>query len=566
LRVILGSRARRSIDRSDAGGVHVVAQAEAEGTAPGENEAPAARPGRLGFAIGLLGVAIYVGGTFLAFYGRSQPGSQSGPLRSAYSTFVGTFYDPALAAALGTLLYGAATVIVLLCIGGLLARRPLRWAIATSAAAAAWVIHAPGWMNNMNYDSAGRFGILHHPIGYQAMTLGALIALVGGLIAYRASRSSEASRTAVSLGARSGSWRARVSRTGLLIGIAGAGVYLLSTFLPYGGPGFLPLPRLSVAQTNIGFGGPFGNWPVSNQVAAAITLWGAALVVLWVCAKGLKERDANPWALGLIAAAVVWVSRTVAELVVAYTDPFSEPHIGYRGIHTGIVMALAGGVIGLAGGLFRGASMPASVFPVGADRNEHQVPERTAPRARRRWVGVVLAAPVVIVVAVALLAPGWPPVEVPPGGPHAGPLGPVDTSSTIHGAIAPPGQPVSFGMLTFRDKQLSVRAVLESIHATSVPPGLRVLGFRVIERNIGSSIDTVNRFPPPGYVVHLVAGYAFKGGSKEVQIIVGLEAMKPGALTFPQFVLRYRVGSSQYVATYQVGATICTRPGLASAC
>ena len=257
-------------------------------------------------------------------------------------------------------------MVLVLSVGGTFGRRTTRWAVGLGASAAAWLVHATEWMGDINFDSPRYHTFFGHPVGHNVMTLGALIALAGGVVAFFAERPADPSVSPVPTRPGSGGWGKRIARIGLLVGLVGAAVYVVCTFLPYGGPSQDiqggPFADLSAARANVCCA--FGVFPVVNQVAAAIALWGAAAVVFGLCIAGLSSRDASPWAVGLTAAATTWALRTVGETVLGYiASPPNPTHVGYLGMQLGIVMALVGGLIALAGGLVRGPRASLSVEP-----------------------------------------------------------------------------------------------------------------------------------------------------------------------------------------------------------
>jgi len=148
----------------------------------------------------------------------------------------------------------------------------------------------------------------------------------------------------------------------------------------------------------------------------------------------------------------------------------------------------------------------------------------------------------------------------------AGPLAPRSGNTALEGAVRAPGHAISIGVISFDAYDARTPVVLESVRPVSSPVGLRLLGFSVIRTDEHGGVGTVDGFPPRGFVVHPVAGYSFTGDMRTVQVIVGLEATRAGAFVIPGFALRYRIGTSEYEATYPFGAAICTRAGLASFC
>jgi hypothetical protein len=310
--------------------------------------------------IGLFGVAMYAAGTFIApFSSRSDlryqlPGS-------AYSTFITNVRDGPAKTGFALMLYGGAAVALAMCVGGLASHRPRRWAAGLGAAAAAWATHATGWMNNVNIDFAGQYRVLGHSAAYYVSTLGSLIALAGGVLAFVANRTPGASHAPGAQEVTGSPGRRLLIGVGLCIGLAAGVVYVIGTFLPYGGPSrvFVAPIRYSAAQVSAGLGRPYAE-PVANQIAAGLALWGTAVVVMAVCVVGLVRRAPAAWAMGLAAAATAWVLRTIGESILGYINsPLTYPHIGYHAMQLGVAMAFAGGLVALAGGLVRRRPAPA---------------------------------------------------------------------------------------------------------------------------------------------------------------------------------------------------------------
>jgi hypothetical protein len=182
----------------------------------------------------------------------------------------------------------------------------------------------------------------------------------------------------------------------------------------------------------------------------------------------------------------------------------------------------------------------------------------TAGRLRSQWTFRILAGLVLTITVV---------VAVQRAHPTGGPLAPMTGNRALTGAIRAPGVAVSVGIIYFDRYDARTPVVLESVRPAAPVDGLRVLGFSVIrpEEN-GTGIGSVDGYPPEGFVVHRLEGFAFTGDARQIEVIVGVESTRPGAFEITDFVLRYRIGSSEYEATYPFGAAICTARGLASFC
>jgi hypothetical protein len=173
-----------------------------------------------------------------------------------------------------------------------------------------------------------------------------------------------------------------------------------------------------------------------------------------------------------------------------------------------------------------------------------------ARRPRRVLAFVVLVA----VCATAALA------ARPPAGPLAAPGGGGE------GAIRKPGQPISFGTIFLPHYEAGRGVVLESLTPIDPPVGLHILGAFVVDASVRGGVGAIDGSPPPGFHALPIAGYVLRGDASRQEIVVGMEATRPGAYRIDRFVLRYRVGLREYEASYNASVTLCTDANLATFC
>lgn len=110
-------------------------------------------------------------------------------------------------------------------------------------------------------------------------------------------------------------------------------------------------------------------------------------------------------------------------------------------------------------------------------------------------------------------------------------------------------------------------AILDRVEFVDLTPGLRILGPFVTRSGDrpGGEIGLIREFPPPGLkgALHPLHGYRvrpFRGFADNVQILVGISALRRGRLSYRKLKLYYRVGSKRYVATFDMGVRVCA-PG-----
>jgi hypothetical protein len=148
--------------------------------------------------------------------------------------------------------------------------------------------------------------------------------------------------------------------------------------------------------------------------------------------------------------------------------------------------------------------------------------------------------------------------------PPAGPL--TASGGGGEGAIRAPGQPISFGAISLPHYEAGRGVVLESLTPIDPPDGLRVLGAFVVDTSLNGGVGAVDGAPPRGFGAQPLAGYVLHGDASNRQIVVGMEATRPGAFRIERFVLRYRVGLREYEASYDATVTLCTDANLATFC
>ena len=134
----------------------------------------------------------------------------------------------------------------------------------------------------------------------------------------------------------------------------------------------------------------------------------------------------------------------------------------------------------------------------------------------------------------------------------AGPLGPSEYEiGSMVGIPANVGDRVAAGL--FAPVNASSGAlVIDSIAPDAVPPGLRVLGYRVTQAGIGSA----RAFPPAGVPGDAVRGWVVQPGHG-VNFVIGLEPLRDGTFTIPGFTVRYHEGWHRYTVHYGQAVRIC---------
>ncbi len=137
------------------------------------------------------------------------------------------------------------------------------------------------------------------------------------------------------------------TRTGFVLGILGAALYLAgTTVLPYAsradsGPG--PSTLLGQYRLAIRYDG------FAPGLAAMVALFGIAVLILVVSIGGLRSDRHERWALALIGASSIWFLRILEELLYVARFPISFSWLGARAQDLGICLAFAGGLAALIG-------------------------------------------------------------------------------------------------------------------------------------------------------------------------------------------------------------------------
>jgi hypothetical protein len=131
-------------------------------------------------------------------------------------------------------------------------------------------------------------------------------------------------------------------RRGFAIGAAGVALFVIGSLLP---------PS---------FASRYGLWAlfrvVPGPLGEALMLYGTALVVLIVCIGGMAVRPERrtAWALGLTAAALVWISHEGGWMVASIDGApffwFLNHPAGYQLMTAGALVAIAGGLLALRDG------------------------------------------------------------------------------------------------------------------------------------------------------------------------------------------------------------------------
>ena len=135
--------------------------------------------------------------------------------------------------------------------------------------------------------------------------------------------------------------------------------------------------------------------------------------------------------------------------------------------------------------------------------------------------------------------------------PGAGPLVPGDPTSSSF--VVPISHPFTFGLLIFRNPSTHV-AILERIRLISPSHGVRLVasGAALVPTDVPNGMTATSlTFPPPHTRLRPVAGFHLPGRQPRVprsyaQIVLGLQADKPGFYFFRRAELHYRIGSAHY--------------------
>jgi hypothetical protein len=122
------------------------------------------------------------------------------------------------------------------------------------------------------------------------------------------------------------------------------------------------------------------------------------------------------------------------------------------------------------------------------------------------------------------------------------------------------GQPVTGAAMNLVAYQGDGEVVFDSVEAVGATPGIRVLGYRVVLPTGNGIVGSAREWPPSGYELHGVAGFAYTAEGPTPQIVVGVEASRQGRSGIDGFRLRYHVGGQQYVVSYAQAVQVCV-PG-----
>jgi hypothetical protein len=292
-----------------------------------------------------------------------------------------------------------------------------------------------------------------------------------------------------------------------------------------------------------------GNLPLGFGAAIAVP----SSVVAGVAAGTLVGGRAYRWPVilsgtaGTIAALVWWLM---------YTGAFSVH--GAVGLGTALVMVPVAALAGRRAWWIKRSwqgDAGGSTGTIGALALARTDGARMP--TRRKLAITALVAAILVVVPVVLVSSRHEPL----------PLGPLQRLFIAGrpGAISEPGHAVTIGVISFSHGQLPSPLVFESIRPYAEPPELAFRGFFVVRTDLSGPVGVVDGVAPGPRFTPL-AGYTVRGDLASVQIAVAVEATRQGAFAFPEFVLRYRIGSDQFEAVSQSGMWICTKPGLGPYC
>jgi hypothetical protein len=148
----------------------------------------------------------------------------------------------------------------------------------------------------------------------------------------------------------------------------------------------------------------------------------------------------------------------------------------------------------------------------------------------------------------------------PPGGPKStqGPLASATDDFSGVSESLDPNKPISIGL--FLPKYTgSTPAVLESLAPIRRASGMTILGSSILTQVENThSLTSAYQYPPDGYTVHPLNGFAYAASDGKVEIVVGLQVSSGGVFSLHGFTLAYHVGAKHYVATYARLVTICS--------
>lgn len=139
-----------------------------------------------------------------------------------------------------------------------------------------------------------------------------------------------------------------------------------------------------------------------------------------------------------------------------------------------------------------------------------------------------------------------------------GPLAPASDTFVGSSHSLDVGQPLSLGLLlpAYTGGQ---PAVLDSMTAVRPGDGVKILGYEVLSQSDNQhSLTSAAEFPPTGYTLHPLHGYAYTKADGHLQIVIGLSVSTPGVFHIHGFTLAYHVGPKHYTATYRRFVALCS--------
>lgn len=138
--------------------------------------------------------------------------------------------------------------------------------------------------------------------------------------------------------------------------------------------------------------------------------------------------------------------------------------------------------------------------------------------------------------------------------------GPIEGASRGYGstAHARAGEAWTFGVIDIARYPGAPPAVLDSVTALSVPPGLQILGYGIVGPSPrAAGIGATAGFPPRGYSLRPLAGFSVDAATVPLQVAVGVRAPGRGTFEVAGFVLAYHVGDRTYRAEYRGAIRLC---------
>jgi hypothetical protein len=132
-----------------------------------------------------------------------------------------------------------------------------------------------------------------------------------------------------------------------VLGLAGAALYLVGTFLPSFSGQFTGASSSARVALALGWGS-HPSISLKLKLAGLIFLYGGMLVVAVTSLVGLRSAHRSRWAAALVGASLVWFVSTLSGLILLGTGVgFSGEGIGVWAMYVGTGIALAAAILAL---------------------------------------------------------------------------------------------------------------------------------------------------------------------------------------------------------------------------